>query len=200
MDTVVTDFSTLDLNKVYSYADYLKWQFDERVELIRGRIFPMSPAPSRKHQDICMSLTAAFLPALKHHGGCKLYAAPFDVRFPTGLVENDQEIIHVVQPDLCVVCDMEKLDDRGCLGAPDLIVEILSPGNTKREMQDKFKLYEAQGVTEYWIVFPPEELVQQFVLDDVGQYRLHQVFNTGDTITSYQFAEIEIDLDAMMDV
>lgn len=155
----VTNFSDLDLSKSYTYADYLLWKFQERVELFKGKIFKMSPAPLRKHQRISLKITDVFLQAFRSHN-CEIYVAPFDVRFP----DVDGKIRTVVQPDLCVICDLEKLDERGCLGAPDLVVEILSPGNSKKEYDNKYRIYEENGVKEYWIVHPGEKNVQQFVL------------------------------------
>ncbi|QOR73230.1 Uma2 family endonuclease [Cruoricaptor ignavus] len=155
----VTNFSDLDLSKSYTYADYLLWKFQERVELFKGKIFKMSPASLRLHQRISLKITDVFLQAFRSHT-CEIYVAPFDVRFP----DVDGKIRTVVQPDLCVICDLEKLDERGCLGAPDLVVEILSPGNSKKEYDNKYRIYEENGVKEYWIVHPGEKNVQQFVL------------------------------------
>src|SRR5882724_1109711 len=115
----------------YSYADYLKWNFEERLELFRGKIFPLS-APNRKHQEISRDILVLAATFLKHQK-CKVFAAPFDVRLPLKNRKKDNEVITVVQPDICVICDESKLDARGCCGAPDLVIEILSPGNTKKE-------------------------------------------------------------------
>ena len=92
---------------------------------------------------------------------CRIYAAPFDVRLPDG-DEPDDDIVTVVQPDLVVVCDRNKLDERGCKGAPDLIIEILSPSTVSKDLHDKFKLYERVGVKEYWIVHPQDQTVMVF--------------------------------------
>ncbi|WP_324682450.1 Uma2 family endonuclease [Bibersteinia trehalosi] len=154
----ITDLKQLDPKESYTYADYLKWKFKESVELIKGKIMEMPPAPTRFHQRISMKLTSEFLNVFDNHQ-CQLYAAPFDVRFP----DKDGKIKTVVQPDLCVICDQNKLDERGCLGAPDLVVEILSPGNTKKEMKDKYELYQdkyigiqpvAEGEIVTSVVFP----------------------------------------------
>ena len=142
-------FASLDLDKIYSYADYFKWDFEERVELIKGKIFKMSPAPSLLHQVITRKMIIKIGVFLEHQP-CQLFGAPFDVRFP-GKSKKDEDIITVLQPDLCVVCDPSKLDSRGCNGAPDIIVEILSPGNTTKEMNKKYEIYEEAGVKEYWI-------------------------------------------------
>lgn len=163
----ITDINQLDFDKIYTYADYLQWELDERVELFKGRIFKMSPAPSRKHQDISRELTLAFGKIFQNHP-CNLYVAPFDVRLPRK-DEKGNDIHTVVQPDLCIICDESKLDDRGCLGAPDLIIEILSPGNSKKEMKNKFEIYAEAGVREYWIVNPTDENILLNVLEG-GKY------------------------------
>ena len=161
---VITRLDQLDPAGIYSYADYLLWQFQERIELLKGKIFPMA-APSTYHQDISGQLHLAIGTYLRGKS-CKLYAAPFDVRLPDSRRKPkfDGDIYTVVQPDLCVVCDAAKLDKRGCLGAPDLMVEILSPGNTRTEMDNKFRLYEEAGVREYWIVEPGDKFVLVYVL------------------------------------
>ena len=119
--SVVKNFSDLDLTKTYTYSDYLLWQFSERVELIKGFIRKMSPAPSRKHQTISYNLTLSIGKFFQNHP-CSVFVAPFDVRLPIASSKKDNT---VVQPDLCIICDENKLDDKGCNGAPDLIVEIL---------------------------------------------------------------------------
>ena len=166
---MITDISLLDTNKTYTYANYITWQFKERIELIKGKLFKMSPAPARRHQGISVELSTQFHNYLKKKG-CKSYSAPFDVRFPKG--EDDEQTFTVVQPDICVICDKSKLDDRGCVGAPDLIVEILSPATAKKDVKDKFQLYEESGVKEYWIVSPENKLVDVFILKDDNKYHL----------------------------
>lgn len=187
----ITNINQLDLNGTYSYADYLLWKFKERVELFKGKILEMSPAPNRKHQSISMNLTGYFFPIFRNQK-CKLFSAPFDVRLLKQTSE-DKDIYTVVQPDLCVICDEAKLDDRGCLGAPDLVVEILSPGNSKREMKDKFQLYEEAGVREYWIVDPNQESVLINVLEN-GKYTSHYPI-IDDEVSSYIFPNIKIHTD-----
>ena len=128
----ITQLQQLDLiSGIYSYADYLLWKFEERVELFKGKIFKMS-APNRKHQEILGDLYLVMRNAFKaqpSEGSCKVYIAPFDVRLPRQGKADDQ-VDTVVQPDLCVICDPKKLDKRGAIGAPDLVAEIVSPGNT----------------------------------------------------------------------
>ena len=158
----ITSLNQLDLvNGIYSYADYLGWKIKERVELLKGKILEMS-APSPIHQEISGNLQGALFVFLKN-SRCKLYTAPFDVRFPQ---KGESQVYTVVQPDLCVVCDFEKIDSKGCVGAPDLVVEILSPGNSKKEMKSKFALYQEEGVREYWVVDPERELVFVYVADN----------------------------------
>lgn len=166
----------------YSYSDYLTWQFDEVVELIRGKIFKKAAAaPKRIHQRISLKLATKFYTFLEGKR-CQVYEAPFDVRFPKTSNE-DSQIFDVVQPDICVICDLKKLDDRGCLGAPDLIVEILSPSNNETELRYKFDLYESQEVKEYWIVSPENQTFTINTLID-QRYVTSRMMTSGDVVES----------------
>lgn len=187
----ITDINQLDLNKTYSYADYLLWRFKERVELFKGKILEMSPAPNRRHQDVSINLTLGIGNIFKGQK-CKLYTAPFDVRIPKQGIE-DEDIFSVVQPDLCVICDPNKLDERGCIGAPDLVVEILSPSNSKKEMKEKFQLYEESGVREYWIIDPNQESVLINVLEN-GKYHTQNPI-VDDEVSSIIFPNLKIHTD-----
>lgn len=192
----ITELSQLDMDGTYTYADYLTWQFDDALELIKGKIMLMSPAPNVAHQTISMRLTGILYPFFRQKS-CQLFAAPFDVRLYNknqSIIAN-KEIITVVQPDLCVICDGEKLDMQGCSGAPDWIIEILSKGNSKREMQIKYDLYQESGVKEYWLIYPVEQAVYQFVLDDVmQQYRLFKMYPGDAKASSYLFPDLDVDL------
>lgn len=171
-DTDKNEFSKVeepDPSLSYTYADYLKWNFEERLELIRGRIFKMSPAPAPIHQEVSGNVYAHFHRLLKKKK-CKIYSAPFDVRLPVKNKKKDNEITTVVQPDITVICDESKIDDRGCLGAPDLVMEILSPGNSHKEVRLKHELYEEAGVREYWVIYPVEETIVVFLLNEKGKY------------------------------
>ena len=162
---MITSLSQLDFDKKYNYSDYLLWQFKERVELLKGRLFPMA-APNVVHQRISSILHVKLGVFLMNHN-CDLFSAPFDVRLPLPRHRVTKDKIDtVIQPDLCVICDKSKLDKQGCVGAPDLVVEILSPGNSKREMKDKFALYEEAGVLEYWIIDPVHKFVFVYTLDE----------------------------------
>lgn len=185
----ITDINQLDLNKTYTYADYLLWKFKERIELFKGKIFKMSPAPARIHQKLLLNFTRTFDNYFIKHS-CELYFAPFDVRIP----DKQGNILTVVQPDLCVICDLSKLDDKGCIGAPDLVVEILSPGNTKKEQDIKYRIYEEAGVLEYWIVHPTDKNIQVFVLQN-GIYIGLKPATEGEIITSTTFPELSFSTD-----
>ena len=191
MSEIITDINQLDLNGSYTYADYLKWRFNERVELFKGRIFKMSPAPSSMHQQISLKVTRK-LDNFFIKTTCSLYVAPFDVRL-VKTKSNDRKVATVVQPDLCVICDQTKLDDKGCNGAPDLIVEILSTGNSKKEMGIKFDLYEENGVKEYWIVEPAEKMILVYTLQNEKYIGLKPLIED-DKIKSPLFPELNFDV------
>jgi Uma2 family endonuclease len=195
MDTIspkpVTKLSDLDPEGSYTYADYLLWKFKERVELIRGRLFRMTPAPNTEHQRISGRISRVLLNFF-HKKKCQVFIAPFDVRLPVGRRKGEDTT--VVQPDLCVICDPQKIDEKGCAGAPDLIVEILSPGNSSREMREKFRVYEESGVREYWLVNPAEKIVLVYVLDKKGIFIGLAPITEADPLRSSIFPELEIDL------
>lgn len=176
----ITSLSQLDLSKTYSYADYFSWKITERVELFMGKIFEMSPAPASSHQRISRNIGTELIIFLQKRP-CEVFYAPFDVRLEKD--KTDDQAITVVQPDICVICDVTKVDERGCKGAPDLIVEILSPGNSTKEMKNKFELYEQAGVLEYWIVQPADKTIFQYILTD-GQFINHKPTTFEDTIFS----------------
>ena len=191
---MIQHLSALDVNKIYSYADYLTWQVRERLELINGHIFKMSPAPMRYHQELSGALFGEFRTYLKGKP-CKVFHAPFDVRLPKSKNDQrDEQVYTVVQPDIVVVCDKAKLDRRGCVGAPDLIIEILSPATAAKDVKEKFQLYEEAGVREYWIVHPQEALVDVFELDTQGKYHLKQIHTRADTVKVGIFEDFAIDL------
>ena len=177
----------------YSYADYLTWPVDLVAELIQGKMFKKAAAaPKRIHQKVASKLNFKLYQFLEGKM-CQVYPAPFDVRFPIDSKE-DHKIFDVVQPDLCVVCDPSKLDERGCIGAPDLIIEILSPGSTKVELKHKFELYESRGVREYWIIYPEHQnlLISTWV---EGTYVPSHLFTTGDIVESTVIKGFKLDLE-----
>jgi len=155
---------------------------DVRRELYDGFIKLMTPAPSRSHQRISIKLTRiidVFLDGKK----CEVYAAPTDVRFPKNKnAESDKQIYTVLQPDIFVICDLSKMDERGCLGVPDFIIEIVSPKNSQRDVKDKFDIYQQHGVREYWIIHPNDKTVNVFVLDENGKFQFKGIFAGDDKI------------------
>ena len=194
---MITKLSQLDLNKKYSYAEYLTWKLSERVELIKGRIFKMSPAPNLFRQKISGIIFGEIWQFLKGHR-CQAFHAPFDVRLPMPANKRkDHKINTVVQPDITVICDEKKLDKRGCIGAPDLVVEILSPGNTKKEMKDKFDIYQNAGIKEYWLVDPEHEFAIIYTLNKKGKYIGSSPYTAGMTITSKVLSGFEL-LEALL--
>ncbi len=159
-----------DLSGTHTYSDYLTWQWTEMAELIRGKIYKMSPAPSSTHQKISGKLFLKIGNFLEHKR-CQLFSAPFDVRLPQSPKKTtDNDIYTVVQPDLCVVCDPTKIDERGCLGAPDWIIEILSQHTSSKDLREKFDVYEEAGVKEYWVVHPQEQTLLVYTLNAKGKY------------------------------
>ncbi|WP_300603156.1 Uma2 family endonuclease [Niabella sp.] len=189
----ITSLDQLDLSGRYSYADYFRWKFKERVELFRGWIHKMSPAPSPRHQSISLFLSSAFYNFFSKKS-CRVFAAPFDVRLPDSKKQkNDAAVFTVVQPDICVICDANKIDDRGCIGAPDLVIEILSPGNTQKEMGIKFDLYEESGVKEYWLVEPQDKVILVYLLKD-GKFQGLKPFIETDEIHSALFPELKFNV------
>lgn len=181
-------------DKVYTYEDYCKIDDDRRYEVINGVIYLMSPGANMEHQEILSNLHREFSVYLKGKK-CKVFPAPFDVRLPKE-GETKQTASNVVQPDIFVVCDKNKLDRRGCFGAPDLAIEILSPSTGKRDRNEKFNLYQEHGVREYWIVDATNQVIDRFSLDkDTGKYKPAEYFDRNDTITPMIFPDFTIKLE-----
>ena len=184
----------LDLSKRYTYADYLTWLDDKLRELIDG-IVHFFASPVRIHQEVSHKLNYLFSEFIyKRRGKCQIYYAPFAVRLPVDNSTDDNKIYNVVLPDICVVCDPSKLDDKGCIGAPDLIVEILSPSTAKTDWTKKFNLYQASGVREYWIADPKEKVINVFLLKPDGKFDDGTVYFCHEKVPVYIFDGLEIDL------
>lgn len=187
----ITDINQLDLDKSYTYADYLSWKIKERVELIMGKIHNISPAPKVQHQQISIVLSSEIFNFLKGKQ-CNVFTAPFDVRLP---VRNEKgEPDTVVQPDISVICNNAKIDQNGCNGAPDLIVEIVSKNSVIRDLHEKFDLYEQCGVKEYWIIHPNDKSLSIFLLNEQGKYITSKPLTYGDIAKSRVLPDLEIDL------
>jgi Uma2 family endonuclease len=187
---------TIAYGKNYTYSDYLKFTFDEMVEIINGKIFKMSPAPSSNHQSISGNLFGQLYLFLKGKK-CKVFSAPFDVILPVKGKDFEQSN-KVVQPDIVVICNREIIQERGCFGVPDWVIEILSPHTTKKDLQLKFDLYEEAGVKEYWIIEPENQTVEVFVLE-ATKYRRVQTYVTDDLIPSITLEGLTIDLKEVFD-
>lgn len=172
------------LNQTFTYDDYLTWDDGERWELIHGVPYNMTPAPSRGHQEISGNIFNAFFNFLKGKS-CKVYHAAFDVILSKK---------NVVQPDIVVVCDPSKLTDRGCEGTPDLVVEILSPSTTKKDLNEKFQLYQEFGVKEYWVVFPLDKQVHIYRLNEHNEYADAIMYKENATITTEVLPELVLEM------
>lgn len=181
--------------KKYTYKDYCDIPGEERYEVIDGVLYHMTPVPARKHQELLGGLFTAFHNYLRGHT-CKVYCAPFDVRLPAR-GEEDDEIGTVVQPDISVICDHRKLDDRGCMGSPDLIIEIASNRSASRDYVKKLALYERHGVREYWVVHQDDRTLMAFTMNDRDEYGRPAVYSSEDTVRVGLFPDLAIDLSAL---
>lgn len=177
--------------KRYSYADYLNWATEKRCELIDGSPYAMSPAPSPLHQQIVGLLTAELNSFFKSKS-CVVYPVPFDVRLAKQNSSDDQ-IFNVVQPDISVVCDSGRIDEKGCVGAPDLIIEIVSPSTASRDHILKKTLYEAHGVKEYLLVDPVNRIVTVYVHSGNNHFGSGKIFDHNSIFESSIFAGLKID-------
>lgn len=181
----------LSQEKRYTYADILDWPKDERVELIDGEIYMMSP-PMRRHQKAAGKIFQQFANYLDGKK-CEVYPAPFGVRLFEKKDDPPYNVSTFVEPDITVVCDPDKLDDYGCKGAPDLVVEILSPSTVRHDRLLKFNLYQKAGVKEYWIVDPDAKGVMVMTLEE-GQYHAPMLYTAKDTVPVGVLEDCRIDL------
>jgi Uma2 family endonuclease len=183
-------------NKLYTYAYYKNYPENERVEIINGQIYAMVAAPTRIHQKIIMELSTIINNYIKSNKGpCEVYSAPFDVMLNDS--KNLDDCRNIVQPDISVICDRNKLTDKGCLGAPDMIVEVVSPFNTSSDYVRKLNLYEHYKVREYWIVNPMKETILVYILDDTMQYAAPENYTFKDKIKVGIYDTLEIDFDSL---
>ena len=193
---MITHLSQLNPNGIYSYADYLSWKFDEMVELIKGKLILRMSAPAETHQECSMNLSY-LIKGYLWKKPCRVYAAPFDVRLPKAKNNTtDEQVYTVVQPDICVVCDLNKIDKRGCFGSPDWVIEIVSPVSVKHDTITKKQLYESEGVQEYDVAMPGERAIWVQILQDDGTYNNNIYEDTGLVPVSI-FEGFSIDLDAV---
>jgi Uma2 family endonuclease len=177
-------------HECHTYAEYAGWPDDVRYELIDGLAYAMGPAPTRRHQEVALELVRQIADALEG-SPCRPYIAPFDVRLPRA-DEADEKVDTVVQPDISVVCDKAKLDERGCRGAPDWIVEVLSPATAGHDQVAKRALYERVGVREYWLVHPIDKVLTVYLLAN-GAYGKPAVQELLGTTVATVLPEVTID-------
>jgi Uma2 family endonuclease len=175
---------------VFTYADYCAWPDDQRWELIDGEAYAMA-APSRAHQTVVGELFRQIANYLIGKP-CQPFIAPFDVRLPNR-EEADDEVATVVQPDISVICDPDKLDDRGCRGAPDWVIEVLSPSTAARDQIEKLAVYERAGVREVWLVHPTDHVVIVYTLNADGSYGKPAIHETTGTLTPGLFPDLLIE-------
>ena len=181
------------VEKAFTYSDYINWPDDKRYEVIGGEAYNMAPAPSERHQGVSGVLYGEFYIYLKGKQ-CKVYHAPFDVAFPEK-GETFDTSTNVVQPDIVIICDKDKIIPRGCCGPPDLVVEILSPSTASNDMKNKRRLYQKSGVKEYWIIDPIHKTVQIYKVNKKGRYGFPETYGEDDKIKVGLFKdELEIDL------
>ncbi len=198
---MVTKFEDLDPLATYSFADYLTWKFQERVEIIKGKLSKMA-MPSEKHQRISGSVYRIFANYL-YKKSCRVYHPPFDVRLekpPHQRKLTDKSIFTVVQPDITVVCDLSKIDTKGCFGAPDLIIEILSPSTGSKDLKEKKAVYEFAEVPEYWVIHPQDETVAVYILSDQKKYVIDNIYASTDSIKSHVFKDLDVDLKDVFEI
>ena len=186
----------IDPIKTYTYKDYMLYDENERIEIIDGTIYNMSPAPSRIHQKLIMELSAEIRNYIKaNNGSCEVYPAPFDV-----ILKNDDEIIedckNIIQPDISVICDKNKLTDKGCTGSPDMIVEVVSPYNPNNDFIRKLNLYDKYKVKEYWIVNPMKKNILIYKLDEKERYGMPDIYTFEDKVPVGIYDDLEIDFNS----
>lgn len=195
-ETEETKEPVIDYNKMYTYGDYLKLEIDEMVEIIRGKILRMSPAPRIKHQSVSLNILYRIFNALKGQK-CKVFHAPIDVVLPIANKKRTKSTT-VVQPDICVICDPNIIEETAVFGVPDFVIEIVAGKDVKRDTQYKYSVYEEAGVGEYWIVFGEMRFVEVFILEN-GKYQRLNTFSEDDIIPVKTLPGLSISIDDIFD-
>lgn len=185
-------FPKIDSEKKYSYADYMNWPDNERWELIDGVPYDMSPAPNTKHQEV-LGVLHLLIGAFLAGKSCKVFLAPLDVRFKNEIHAVDNETYTVVQPDILVVCDKSKIDEKGIVGPPDICIEILSESTSYKDEGEKYKLYEKHAVKEYWVVNPVVESIAVFKHNG-GSFEKPEYYKKEDVLSSSVLPGLKIKL------
>ena len=188
-------------SKRFSYADFLRIPESNRIMEIMNGILSLFAAPASDHAYITTTLSYLLLSNIKEKKRkCRVYHNPFGVRLSLDGSKEDDKIFNVVQPDVCVICDLSRLDKQGYFGPPELIVEVLSPKRIKRDLVEKFNLYEAAGVKEYWIVDPKKKTVKVFIWQPDGRYDAGTVYNSNQKVPVFILEGLEIDLNELFDI
>lgn len=180
----------------YSYADLLSWEEGERWELIGG-VPCLLASPTYTHQMIVGEIHRQISTYLRGKT-CKAILSPFDVRLFETQGSTDNDVDTVVVPDMSIVCDRNKLDNRGCKGAPDMVVEVLSPSTQRRDRLIKLNLYQRAGVREYWIVDPDSKTVQVYLLRD-GLLQITEVYSAEDRAKVNVLEDCHVDLTSVFE-
>ena len=168
----------------FTYADYLTWPDEQRCELIDGVVYDMSPAPGSSHQELLLNL-AYSIKSFIGDKSCKVFIAPFDVRLAEA-GETSRSCSNVVQPDISVICDLDKIDEKGCVGAPDWVIEILSPSTSSKDQVKKRYLYEKHGVREFWLIHPTERTATLYYRKG-SSFVLQGIYDDEATLKSHEF-------------
>lgn len=187
----------IDKNKftnAMTYKEYATWEEGKRCEVLDGKIISMAPSPIPEHQDIAAQLTTEFAIYLRGKT-CRVYPAPIDVFLFEDVKKKwiDDSVKNWVIPDLVVVCDPDKIQRSKIIGAPDLIIEIISPGSAKIDRMDKRVAYQKAGVKEYWIVDPANQTIEVYVLEN-SSYSLDNIYTREDSISVGVLDDLIIDL------
>ena len=178
-----------------TYKEYATWPEGKRCEVLDGKIISMAPSPTTEHQSVSIQLSIEFGSYLRGKD-CSVFAAPIDVYLFEDYQKEwiDEKIRNWVCPDLVVICDKNKIQKNRIIGAPDLVVEILSPATAKIDRMDKRLAYGRAGVKEYWIVDPANQLVEVYLLEETGTLELHGVYSRDDSVSVHVLKELVIDL------
>ena len=185
-----------DLTGTYTAADFINWKVDELMELIRGKVYRMTPSPSAWHQRIFSDLYTQMIKTAELRKECRVWQAPLDV-YLVHPGQDFRETSNVVEPDLFIVCDPSKIHTRGCIGTPDFVVEILSPSTRKKDSSLKLELYEEYGVPEYWMISPMEKMILRYQLNEKGKYEHRPAITEEGVVSPRDFPSMKIDLEEL---
>ena len=185
-------------DELFNYADYLSWKDEKRWEIVNGIAYNMTPAPGTRHQQVSGALFATIYNYLKGKN-CSVFSAPIDVCLAEN-AENEETINNVVQPDITVVCDKQKINEKGLKGVPDWIIEIISPSTVKYDFGTKLLLYQKFAVKEYWIVDPFAKTINVYITDNSGKYNPERIYAEMEEISPTMFPDLKINLNDVFSI